>query len=152
MISHGPSKLLQICDPRLDSDSSLFREQGIPPKTPHGFSLSRLGKARLLVHLHRVIPIKRWPCLLQRDTPSTPCKELSPDLRGNLVVPVAQEEIQQSLSLVFGDVVLVPLGKSKHALVEEDGQRPGAGALYLSDHRRVANKVEHKRVHALPCC
>lgn len=65
---------------------------------------------------------------------------------------MAQEEIQQRLSLILCDVVLVPLRKGKHALVEEDGQRPGAGALDFSDHRRVANEVEHQGVHALPCC
>ena len=120
-------------------------------QTPHRI-LSLLVEPRLLVHLHRVISIKRRPSLLQRDASPTPRKELSPDLRGNLVMSVAQEEIQQSLSLILCDVVLVPLGKCKHALVEEDGQRPGAGALDFSDHRRIANEVKHQRVHALPCC
>lgn len=71
-------------------------------------------------------------------------------------MPVGQEQIEESLSLVLADVVAVPLGKSEQALVEHNGQRldhVARDGLALLDGGRVdaaeAEEVEDERVDDL---
>lgn len=55
------------------------------------------------VDQHGVVAIKRWPGLLGGDTSATSSKQFPPDLGGDLLVAVVQKQVQQSLTLVFGD-------------------------------------------------
>jgi hypothetical protein len=67
---------------------------------------------------------------------------------------VVEEQIEEGLALILGDVVAVPLGKDEHALVEDDGQWGEAASvivIVLSRGRRIAEEVENQGVNALPC-
>lgn len=71
---------------------------------------------------HSIVPVQRGVLRLDGDAAAPPGQELAPDLRADLVVAVGEQEVQQGLALVLGDLVPVPLRESQQGLVPDDRQ------------------------------
>lgn len=112
--------------------------------------------------LHRVVASSPIILLFHDDSPSSTLEQLSSYLRSNTLVTLDKQQIQQSFSLVFGNVVFVSLRKRKQTLMPEDGQfvafgpwsRHTAHRMLASVHRRgiyspEPQKVENQCIHDL---
>lgn len=85
--------------------------------------LERVCMFRFLVDQHGVVAVQRRSLRLDRDDAPPPAgQELSPDFRADLVVSVGEQEVQQDLPLIFGDLVPVPLRERQQGLVPDDGE------------------------------
>lgn len=66
-----------------------------------------------LIHDHRIVAIDTYRRGLEHDAPPSALEEFAPHFGTDTLVSAREQEVEQRLALVLGDVVAIPLRKRK---------------------------------------